>query len=161
MEHNTLADYATAVKEVTTSVLTRAERDAEAKAALILKNKERLRQQTMARVKKAKAKKLYEDQKEFHAQVGLAATEMLQQFINELKGLMLVPVGDMRDREAVGRRKDQINVIKETLSAVQLLMKFQGALAEEYDIKKVDAKEGQGENVVLFRAAERLLKQAH
>lgn len=73
---------------------------------------------------------------------------------------MAVPVGDMRDREAVGRRKDQLNVIKETLSAVQLLMKFQATLTEEYDIKKADAKEGQGENVVLFRAAERLLKQS-
>lgn len=39
-------------------------------------------------------------------------------------------------------------------------MKFQATLAEEYDINKVDAKEGPGENVVLFKAAERLLKQA-
>ncbi|VTU22927.1 hypothetical protein H6CHR_01885 [Variovorax sp. PBL-H6] len=51
-------------------------------------------------------------------------------------------------------------MIKETLSAVQLLMKFQAALAEEYNIKKEDAKAGQGENVVLFRQAEKLLKQA-
>ncbi|WP_162573844.1 hypothetical protein [Variovorax sp. PBL-H6] len=80
--------------------------------------------------------------------------------MSALAGLTLVPVGDLRDRDAVCRRKDQINVIKETLSAVQLLMKFQAALAEEYNIKKEDAKAGQGENVVLFRQAEKLLKQA-
>lgn len=76
---------------------------------------------------------------------------MLTQFINELKGLMLVPVGDMRDREAVGRRKDQLGVIKETLSVVQTLMKFQATLAEEYNIKKAAEREGKGPNVLLFK----------
>ncbi|WP_421954542.1 hypothetical protein [Polaromonas sp.] len=106
----------------------------------------------MARTKKTKAKKIYEDQREFHNQIGTAATEMLTQFINELKGLMLVPVGDMRDREAVRRRKDQLNVIKETLGVVQTPMKFQTTLAEEFNTKKADEREGKGPNVILLKS---------
>lgn len=157
---NKYQEFGQVVQEVTTSIITRAEREAEEKAALILKNKERLRQATSARIRKGQAKKKYEEQREFHNQVGMAAGDMLRQFIQELQGLMLVPVGDLRDRDAVGRRKDQLNVIKETLSAVQLLMKFQASLAEEYNIKKADQKEGQGDNILLFNAANKLMKNA-
>ncbi len=64
------------------------------------------------------------------------------------------------DREAVGRRKDLLNVIKETLSVVQTLMTFQATLAEEFSIKKADERGGKDRNVILFKKAESLLKQA-
>jgi hypothetical protein len=63
-------------------------------------------------------------------------------------------------QEAVGRRKDQLNAIKETLGVVQTLMKFQATLAEEFNIKKADEREGKGPNVLLFKKAGSLLKQA-
>jgi hypothetical protein len=40
------------------------------------------------------------------------------------------------------------------------LAKFQATLAEEFNIKKADEREGKEPNVLLFKKAESLLKQA-
>jgi hypothetical protein len=160
MKENRYEDYTQLVEQHQDQRVARAIKEAEEKADLYAKNRERLNQQMAARARKTRAKKVYEEQKEFHNQIGVAACDMLRQFINELAGMTLVPVGDLNDGRAVERRKSQLSIVKETLAAVQLLMKFQAQLAEEYNLKKDDAKDGQQGNVVLFKQAEKLLKQA-
>jgi len=102
----------------------------------------------------------YAEQREVHAQVGLAIEEALRQFVTELSGLSFVDVGQLRDREAVARRKDQLQIFQTTMQFITSLIKMQEGLEEKYNIKKVDAKEGKGDNVRLLRDAKRLMKTA-
>lgn len=164
MKENRYTEYAAItegyVDQRVTRAIEKAEKEAEQRAELLEKNRKRVSEQKTEVWRKTRAKNRYEKEREFHNLLGIAASDMLKQFILELQGLTLVPVGDLRDRDAVTRRKDQLTVIKETLAAVQVLLKFQAQLAEEYNLKKEDAKAGEGDNVLLFKQADKLLRQA-
>lgn len=79
---------------------------------------------------------------------------MLRQFCQELQGLLLVKVDQLFDRDAVERRKSQMSILKETMVTVTMLQKMQESLEDKYNIKKEDAKENNGDNVLLFKNAQ-------
>lgn len=85
---------------------------------------------------------------------------MLRQFCQELQGLLLFKVDQLFDRDAVSRRKDQMSILKETMATVTMLQKMQESLEEKYNIKKEDAKENNGDNVLLFKNAQKLMAKA-
>ncbi|PLC03420.1 hypothetical protein CY658_21635 [Variovorax sp. RO1] len=138
----------------------RAAKAVEEKAALALKNRRRAQETSNAARNRARLKKSYEEKKEMHAQLGVAINEMLRQFCQELQGLLLVKVDQLFDRDAVERRKSQMSILKETMATVTMLQKMQESLEDKYNIKKEDAKENNGDNVLLFKNAQKLMAKA-
>lgn len=167
MEQVNLSQYAEVVEAVQENEITRARRKAEKleqeivqRAELKEKNIKRNGEATRQRIRANQMKARYEEQKEIHNQLGVAIGEMLRQFAVELQSLLLIAVGTLHDREAVGRRKDQMSIMKETMATIQMLQKMQEALEEKYNLKKEDVKDGRGDNVLLMKDAAKLLKKS-
>lgn len=113
-------------------------------AELKAKNSRRLSENRLAEARKTRQSTKYREQKEIHAQVGLAIDEVLRQFVLELAGLSFVAVGQLHDRDAVSRRKDQLSIFQTTMSFITALIRMQESLEEKYNLKKADVKEGRG-----------------
>lgn len=162
-----LSQFTPAVEAMETTLMDRAKakaekaaKEIEEKAALALKNRRRSQENANAAAQRTRMKKMYQEKKEMHAQLGVAINEMLRQFCQELQGLLLVKVDQLFDRDAVSRRKDQMSILKETMATVTMLQKMQESLEEKYNIKKEDAKENNGDNVLLFKNAQKLMAKA-
>lgn len=162
-----LSQYAENVVSFENSVVARARAAADKEAQAVLemaelkaKNSRRLSEVRLAEARKTRQSTKYREQKEIHAQVGLAIEEALRQFVLELAGLSFVAVGQLHDRDAVSRRKDQLSIFQTTMSFITALIRMQESLEEKYNLKKADVKEGRGDNVKLLRDANRLMKTA-
>ncbi len=106
---------------------------------------------------KAQSGSMYKD-KNTAEKIELAMSQILTQFIDEIKGKPLIEITNYSHRETVQQRKDQLSIIKETMATIRQLRELKDVLKDDEAAGKKENPMS-ADNLVLIDSARDLLKQ--